>query len=191
MEAAEKMNAWDARCAAARSAYLEKLFLATKDPNWARRADEAYGRVLALEQADGQWRFEKAQRLTGRLSSAPSPAAIQAAQEAWSKAKEAMPLNALIRFEEGLFLIHRGDKDAALADFQRAVELEPNYAAAWVNLGLLLREKGEKTQASSAFQTALKVYNQWKDAQRISDLEKEMVDLPPATVANLIKKVGS
>lgn len=188
LEAAERLNAWDARYAAARAGYLNQLFTATRDPNWARRSDEAFERVLALEQADGQWRFEKAQRLTGRLVFDSSPGAIQAAQAAWKEAEQAMPFNALIRYEEGLFLIHRGDKEGALSDFQRASELEPNYAAAWVNLGLLLKEKGEKIQAHLAFQTALSVYNQWKDAQRISDLEKEMVDLPLTTVEFLRKQ---
>ena len=190
LEAAEQENTWDARYAAAKSDYLEKLFLVTKDPDWARRSDEAFVKVLALEQADGQWRFEDARRLTGRLALDSSPAAIQAAQEAWGKAKEAMPFNALIRYEEGIFLIHRNDKRGALLDFQKAVELEPNYAAAWVNLGLLLKEKGDKSQAHSAFQTALGVYNQWKDAPRISELEREMVSLPPATVAFLEKEAA-
>jgi len=189
LEAAEKCNAWDARAAAAKAAYLDRLYIETKDPNWARRSDEAFERVLGLEPTDGQWKFERAERLTGRLALGASPAALQAAQEAWQDAEAAMPFNALIRYEEGLFLLRRGDKEGALADFQKASELEPNYAAAWVNLGLLLKEKGDKAGARSAFQTALGVFNQWKDAQRISDTEKEMVSLPPAIVAFLMKEV--
>lgn len=190
LETAEKLNAWDARYPAVRSDYLEKLFLATKDTDWARRADEAFERVWILEQTDGQWKLENARRLTHRLDSLATPSAVQTAQKAWKEAEQAMPFNALVLFEEGLFHLASGDKASALSDFQKAVELEPNYAAAWVNLGLLLKEKGEKAQAHSAFQTALGVFDQWKDAQRISGLEKDMVSLPPATVTFLRKEAS-
>lgn len=188
LEVAEKLNAWDARIAAAGASYMDRLYTETKDPNWARKSDEAFERVLNLEPTDGQWKFERAERLTGRLALGATPLAIQAAQDAWRDAEQAMPFNALIRFEEGQFLIHRGDKDGALLDFQKAAQLEPNYAAAWVNLGLLLQEKGYKAGSHSAFLTALGVYDQWKDAQRISDTEREMVSLPPATVSFLEKE---
>ena len=188
LEAAEQMNAWDARCPAFRADYLNSLFLKAKDANWARRSDEAYEKVLGLEQTDGQWKFENARRLTGRLELDSGPGATVAARKAWKDAEAAMPFNALIRFEEGQFLLRHGDRQDALLDFQKAADLEPNYAAAWVNAGLLLWEKGDKAGARSAFQTALGVYNQWKDAQRISDTEREMVNLPPATVAFLLKE---
>lgn len=190
LEYAERVNAWDGRVTLQRADYLERLYLATKDPAWAGEADEAYARALDLEKSDGQLRFKDAERLTRRLSLGPLPALVEAADRAWREARRAMPFNALIRYEEGLFRISLKDGDGALADFQKAVELEPYYAAAWANLGFLLRKKGRKAEARSDFQRALEVYGQWKDARRIAPLERQLVDLTPATVKLLRQEVA-
>jgi len=54
----------------------------------------------------------------------------------------------------GLALLHDGDWRQSIEEFQEALRLEPNNAAAHYNLGLALREKGEAGAASAEFQRA-------------------------------------
>jgi O-antigen ligase len=188
LETAERLNAWDARLAKQKAGFLEELFLDTKDPVWERKSDEATERVLDLEKADGQGWLEKAEKLTARLAIVSAPEDVQKAEAAWDDARQSLPYNAFVDFEYGFFLIGRNDKDRALWEFQKAVEKEPNFAEAWVNAGLLLKEKGDQRQSRECFQTALGVYNQWKDADRIDPLEKQLVSLPPVTLEFLRKE---
>jgi tetratricopeptide (TPR) repeat protein len=43
----------------------------------------------------------------------------------------------------------------AIADFQRAVELKPQYPQAWLQLALALRASGEMRDAQAAFERAV------------------------------------
>ena len=72
-------------------------------------------------------------------------------------------------------------KDLALAAFQNAVELEPFFSRAWVNLGNLLDEKGERLAAVQAYRQALEATEKWKDAP-LARPEKDLVELSPETV---------
>ncbi len=190
METAGLLNAWDARVYASKADYLEKLFMATRDPVWKRKADETYSRILELEKADGQWRLKNAERLTGGLSATPTAEDLQRVKKAWEEVKESLPLNAFVREEEGLFLLKTGDKQGALLDFKKAVELEPNLAIGWVRLGELLKATGDSSGAKAAYAQALEVFRQWKDADRIDPVEKEMVSLPPQVLEYLGKETA-
>jgi len=53
-----------------------------------------------------------------------------------------------------------GDIDAALLDYEKAVELDPDDAVAHNNLGLLLEQKGYKEQAKKRFERADKLSKQ-------------------------------
>jgi len=68
--------------------------------------------------------------------------------------------------------------------------LEPNYAMAWVSLGDLFKLEGKSADAREAYGKAQAVYLKWKDADRIDPVEKEMVSLPPETVAYLQKETA-
>jgi tetratricopeptide (TPR) repeat protein len=190
LEFAERLNAWDYRYAAAKADYFENLFFSTKDPAWRQKSDEAFERVLDLEKADGQRGLEKAERLTRRLAVDASPEGFHKAEEAWNQAGVLLPFSGIEKFEEGLFYLQKGDRHQALLEFETAEEMEPNYAAAWVNAGLLLKAEGEKVQAREYFKKALGIYEQWKNEERIDPLEKQLVDLPPATLDFLKKETA-
>jgi tetratricopeptide (TPR) repeat protein len=57
-------------------------------------------------------------------------------------------------FTQGLAL-ESSDPDAALQAYQRAVESEPDNAAAWTNWGRLLHEAGRTQEAADIYQRAL------------------------------------
>lgn len=50
---------------------------------------------------------------------------------------------------------HHGALDAAIAEYQKAVTIEPNYPEAWNNLGLAYGEKGLNDRALSCLQKAV------------------------------------
>ncbi len=189
-ETAGLLNAWDARVQAFQADYLEELFLATRDPVWKRKADEAYAKVLDLEKADGQWNLKNAERLSSGFFAVPSAEDAPRVKKAWEDAKQALPLNAFVYEEEGIFLLKTSERQAALLDFKKAVELEPNLAMGWVRLGSLFKETGDKSGAKQAYAQALEVFRQWKDADRVDPVEKEMVNLPPPVLEFLGKETA-
>lgn len=63
----------------------------------------------------------------------------------------------------------RGDKEAALREFQRAIELKPNYGDAYHNLANTYVELGKPEQALENYQNALKFNsNLWQSYQNIA-----------------------
>ncbi len=65
----------------------------------------------------------------------------------------------------------RGDKEGALREFSRAIELKPNYADAYHNLGNTYREMGQMDKAMESYQMAAKINpNLWQSFQNIAAL---------------------
>src|SRR3989338_6396246 len=54
----------------------------------------------------------------------------------------------------GFFYYHLGDKDKALAAYQRAIELNPLYFWSYYNKGLIHFENGEYAQSLELFRSA-------------------------------------
>src|SRR5580693_7428927 len=54
--------------------------------------------------------------------------------------------------------------DQAIANYHKALELEPNDALTHYNLALALKYKGDARQAVEEFQTALRLKPKWADA---------------------------
>ena len=45
--------------------------------------------------------------------------------------------------------------DEAIADLNRAVEIDPSFAPAWANLGIVLDQQGKLDEAAASFQKAI------------------------------------
>src|SRR5262249_17336516 len=54
--------------------------------------------------------------------------------------------------------------DQAIADYRKALELEPNDPLTHYNLGLALKYKDEARDAAAEFQVALRLKPKWADA---------------------------
>src|SRR5215472_11573120 len=54
--------------------------------------------------------------------------------------------------------------DQAIANYRKALELEPNDALTHYNLALALKYKGDANQAVEEFETALRLKPKWADA---------------------------
>ena len=88
-------------------------------------------------------------------------------------ATPALPDSAYEAFQRGLELesswdgISLGDAalESALAAYERATELDPQFAAAWTNLGSLLAVKGELDRARDCFDHALRCDPEQPEAQ--------------------------
>jgi O-antigen ligase len=200
------LNSWDAELVQGESNFYEQLYRMTKDEAWRKKADESLEQVVNLEKADGRLILERAKRWTGRYEANLGKYSFLAASENWSMAEKALPFDTFVYFEEGHFWLKAaqlsGRKLWAIMDYGQKVEncysmavrLEPNFAAAWVNLGICQAQKpkasGEpENEADFDFKQALKVYDQWKDAPGLSPEEKQMVDLPSEEVKWLRKVV--
>lgn len=64
---------------------------------------------------------------------------------------------AAIYNKRGVALVHLGRQDEALADFSAALEADPTYATAIVNVGNLALERGDVEAAIEHYQTALRI----------------------------------
>ena len=64
----------------------------------------------------------------------------------------------------GQILAERGQIDEAIAHYQRAVEIKPNYAEAHLNLGALLAGRGELDAATDHYHKALEFKPDFADA---------------------------
>ena len=187
---AERLNAWDAKAAWPKAQMLEKLYLATGDPEWKAQADDAISRVLELEPMEGKWLREKAGLLSERVLKEKTPESFAAAAEAWRQAEGALPFSAYLRYDEAMFYLWNGHKEEAAQCLQKAVELEPHYAVAAAKLGLLLQEEGKKAEARQAFGQALQAYDAWQ-GKPVDDPEKPMLAIPPGVLNQMRKEVQS
>ena len=67
------------------------------------------------------------------------------------------PDNPYLLNEVGNQLLLRGRRKDAETHFQKAVKLNPEFAAAWNNLGVVRLTLGKKTEAATAYRKALKI----------------------------------
>jgi tetratricopeptide (TPR) repeat protein len=67
----------------------------------------------------------------------------------------AAPSKAKKEYDKGRELEKKQKWDEALAKFQKAVELYPKYAVAWLEMGRLQKQKGERTEARQSFRRAV------------------------------------
>lgn len=72
--------------------------------------------------------------------------------------------SALIRFTLGRICAEEGDASAAISNLSRAVELDPDYSAAWALLGKVHANTDHRDEASTAYRTGIEV------AERKGDL---------------------
>lgn len=68
----------------------------------------------------------------------------------------AAPKDAHRAYTKGLEALKKGKHGDALVDFEKAVEVYPDYAAAWYEIGRLEMATGDNAAARHAFETAVK-----------------------------------
>jgi len=73
--------------------------------------------------------------------------------------------SAMLRYTLGTEHLKAGDAPTGIAHLRRAVELQPDYAAAWRALGRALLDAGRAEQAVSAFDAGLATVERTGDQQ--------------------------
>ena len=75
----------------------------------------------------------------------------------WPKERPAatVPEAAIQHLDRALALARGGLRQQALAEFQAALKVAPNYALAWYNMGYLLLTTGDTAQATAALERAV------------------------------------
>src|SRR5215472_11535018 len=86
--------------------------------------------------------------------------------------------------DRGVAKWRKGDLDGAIADYNRAVELDPKYAAAYYNRGVAKRHKGDLDGAIADYNRAVELnpkdtaayYNRGVAKQTRGDLDGAFAD---------------
>ncbi|MDR0892092.1 MAG: tetratricopeptide repeat protein, partial [Mediterranea sp.] len=81
------------------------------------------------------------------------------------------------------------DVQAALANYDKALSLDPNYLDAWIRKGITLADEGQAYEAESCFNTAISLYpanfkamyNRGKLRLRLGNVEGALSDLDRST----------
>jgi len=84
--------------------------------------------------------------------------------------------DAVAQVEFGISVARAGLWDEATYRWERAVELDPTYAAAWNNLGIAYEQKGMFEEALEAYETALDLEPDNLNIQQNYDLFREIHD---------------
>lgn len=87
---------------------------------------------------------------------------------------KARPGQANLRLVLGHFLRTRGDNDAALAEYSKAVELAPKMPLAWLSRGKVLMLMGKRVDATADFERALELE---KNRENQQELLRQLADL--------------
>lgn len=78
---------------------------------------------------------------------------------------------ALLRFGLGSEHLKRGDAASAVVHFQRAVELDPAYSAAWKMLGKALLAAGRSDAALAAWKDGIAAAARKGDKQAMKEMQ--------------------
>src|SRR4030042_768531 len=73
-------------------------------------------------------------------------------------------LDAHYYFEQGIEYYKTGQYDNALSDYNKALEINPNYAEAYYNRGTTYGKKGQYDNAISDFNKALEINPKFTEA---------------------------
>ncbi len=79
--------------------------------------------------------------------------------------------NALLRFAVGSRLLENDQAGPAIEHLRAAVQLDPEYSAAWKLLGKALHAAGEPQQACTAFSQGLEVAQRKGDLQAVREMQ--------------------
>ena len=60
-------------------------------------------------------------------------------------------------FQQGYEFVEQGDFVAAIASYDRAIEIKPDYDTAWYNRGSALDDLGRNEEAIASFNKALEI----------------------------------
>lgn len=79
--------------------------------------------------------------------------------------------NALLRYSLGNEYVQAGDMDKAIAHLTKAVELNPDYSAAWKLYAKTLNTNGEKQAAIEAYEKGIQVAEKNGDIQAVKEMK--------------------
>jgi len=135
------------------------------------RATDCHGNVLDEEQAQASKKedvLNALSRMAARFRTRVGESLAMVQRHSTPLADATTPsLDALKAFSSGYtLLLRKGDGDAALPFFRRAVELDPNFAMAHAFIGRVYGDMGENALSTEALREAWRLRNRTTDAER-------------------------
>jgi tetratricopeptide (TPR) repeat protein len=108
----------------------------------------------------------------------------------WTHALGCTAGNYIAHVSLGAALAERGQTDAAIAHFQKALEIKPDYPMANNNLGRIMAERGQIDAAIAHFQRALEINPVYAEAHFNFGVALEKRGQIDAAIAHYQKAVG-
>jgi tetratricopeptide (TPR) repeat protein len=162
LENCKQLDPWNAKYYCAMAEFSDHMFLLTKDPIWLNHANHNWHQTRRLEPERTSFWIRRALWDEQIAEMQRTKKYFKKVQIDWINAQHTQPYLAFIRYDQGLFyLFYENHVHKATLEFCKAVELEPNYAAAWINLGSIMKNQGCITSACSYYQRALKISEKW------------------------------
>lgn len=109
--------------------------------------------------------FEAAERVKALAPEVPQTEQLFMFLSQWHAATRVSP-EAAQHNAQGLQLTTQGKQDEAIAEFEAALKLEPDYADARYNLGTLLQKKGDKARAEQEYRKAIPGFHERENLLR-------------------------
>jgi tetratricopeptide (TPR) repeat protein len=117
-------------------------------------------------QSDKQDQGDSSSSSSSSSSAAAVPGLSEELQQKQPEAKYD-PFPAEQDVEVGIFYMHKGDSDAAIARFEDAIQLRSNFAKPRLLLAQIYEKKGDKANAVKYYKEYLQVYSHAPDAAKI------------------------
>ena len=97
----------------------------------------------------------------------------------------------IIYGNKGLAYMHKGNYDKEIECYQKAIEINPDYANAYYNIGLAYYRKGWDISAADSFFQAGLLFHKQNNRQKVLQTIDEMKDLTPGSplIQKLIDKL--
>ena len=109
---------------------------------------------------------EAKQRLSGQTSNKPVETQPPRPKSTVQTIPQPASIPAETYFEKGWFYHKQGNVNQAITQYQAALKVNPNFAAAHYNLGLLYKQQGQLEQALTAYQAAIQSNPNYIQAQQ-------------------------
>jgi tetratricopeptide (TPR) repeat protein len=103
--------------------------------------------------------FEAAERVKALAPEAPQSEQLFMFLSQWHAAMR-VPPEAAQHYARGAELVSEGKRDEAIAEYEAALKLAPDYADGRYNLALLLSQKGDKARAEQEYRKAIPAFHE-------------------------------
>ena len=169
---------------------LMNSFQDSKNVDDSLKAMQIYNKEIKLLE-DAQNKYPDDAKILAQLSNAYVDAnKMDVAMKAFEKGIQKDPTNEVYRYNYGVLLLGGNNFADAVDQFQKAIDIKPDYASAYYNLGVTFLKWGARLQDKAITEDSGDMTYKEKFAAAVSPLERYLKDNPEdAQIWNFLGKV--